>query len=97
MSKEEEILKYSNPKTVFLKAKRLLGKDVEIKLSTRKDKKYMILNPENDKWVHFGQMSYQDYTKHKDKLRREMFINRNHKWAYNDVYTPSYLSFYLLW
>ena len=97
MSKEEEILKYSNPKTVFLRAKRLLGKDVEIKLSTRKDKKYMILNPDNDKWVHFGQIGYEDYTKHKDKLRRELFLKRNHMWVNKGKYTPAYLSYVLLW
>ena len=97
MSKEEEILKYSNPKTVFLRAKRLLGKDVEIKLSTRKDKKYMILNPDNDKWVHFGQIGYEDYTKHKDKLRRELFLKRNHMWVNKGKYTPAYLFFIILW
>jgi hypothetical protein len=26
----------------------------------------MILNPNTNKWVHFGQLGYQDFTKHND-------------------------------
>ena len=94
---KEDIYNYTNPDIVFKKAKKIFGKDVNIKLSTRKDKKYMILNPNNNKWVHFGQYPYEDYTKHKDEERRRRFINRNHKWANNDPYTPSFLSYYILW
>lgn len=97
MTKEEDILLYSNPKQVLKDAKKLFGNDVEIKISTRKDKKYMIKNPENDKWVHFGQMFYEDYTKHKDKKRMERFRIRNHKWANANEFSPAYLSYHLLW
>lgn len=91
------IEKYSNPDKVFKLAKELYGDDVEIKLSTKKDKKYMILNPNNNKWVHFGQMGYEDYTKHNDKDRRDNFLLRNKKWENKPEYSPAFLSYHLLW
>ena len=94
---KEDIELYSNPKAVLKKAKQILGNDVEIDYSTRKDKKYMVLNPHTNKWVHFGSYGMEDYTKHKDKKRREKFLTRNHKWADADEYTPAYLSYYILW
>lgn len=97
MDKIKKIEKYSNPKVVFLKAMRIYGKDVKLQISTRKDKKYMILNPENNKWVHFGQIGYEDYTKHKDEERRNKFINRNKRWANAQKYSPAYMSYYILW
>lgn len=96
MNKNEEIYQYSNPKIVFEKANRIFD-NVNIKISTRKNKKYMLFNPSNNKWVHFGQWGMEDYTKHKDEKRRKSFLIRNHKWANNDFYTPSFLSYYLLW
>lgn len=88
---------YTNPIKVFQNAKRILGNDVNIKLSTRKDKKYMVLNPNTNKWIHFGQMGYQDYTKHQDNKRRQLFRLRNQKWAEQDLYSSGFLSYYLLW
>ncbi len=38
------IIDVSNPKLVYERARKLYGNDVIIKESTRKDKKYMILN-----------------------------------------------------
>lgn len=95
--KEEEILEYSNPKEVFKKAKDLLGDDVKIKISTRKNKKYMFYDDENDKWIHFGQMGYEDYTKHHDEQRRRAFMIRNRHWIKNDNITPGKLALFLLW
>ena len=94
---KEDIYNYTNPDIVFKKAKKIFGKDVNIKLSTRKDKKYMILNPNNNKWVHFGQYPYEDYTKHKDKERRNKFRQRNSKWADADEYSPAFMAYYILW
>ena len=88
---------YSNPDVVYDRAKKLYGKDTLIKPSTRQNKKYMILDPYNNKWVHFGQMGYQDFSKHKNLIRREKFIIRNRSWALQDVYTPGFLSYVLLW
>lgn len=97
MEYKENIELYTNPKEVFKKAKKIFGNNVDVRLSTRRDKKYMILNPNNNKWVHFGHMGYEDYTIHKDEDRRERFLKRNHDWAHSDKYTPSYMSYHLLW
>lgn len=105
MSKEDkkriEVYKYSNPNIVFEKADRLFGNmdmDYELQLSTRKDKKYMIRGDfTNNQWVHFGQMGYDDFTKHNDYIRRNKFLKRNHNWAYRYPHTPAFLSFTLLW
>lgn len=99
MSKEEEIYLYSDPKKVKLQANKKFGKDnYELKISTRKNKKYMIKGDFSDnKWIHFGQWGMEDYTKHNDKKRRELFLNRNNEWQYRKQNTPSYLSFWLLW
>lgn len=94
---KENIELYSNPKQVLKMAKKIYGNDVEIDYSTRKDKKYMIKNPETNKWVHFGQMNYEDYTKHKDKIRRNNFRQRNSKWADADEYSPAFMAYYILW
>ena len=96
MSKEELILKYSNPYYVRQNADRYLGKEVPVYYSTRKDKKYMVLSPEG-KWIHFGAYGYEDYSRHKNNMRREAFRRRNHKWATSDKWTSSWLSYWLLW
>jgi len=90
------IYDYSNPEEVRRMADKYLGKDVELYLSTRKNKKYMVQNP-NGEWIHFGFYGMQDFTKHKDPRRRTLFRTRNHRWAVADKWTPSFLSYYLLW
>lgn len=97
MTKKEDIELYSDPDMVLKNAKKIYGKDVIIDLSTHKNKKYMIFDPYYYKWVHFGEMGYQDYTKHKDDNRRTLFKIRNYKWANYPMYTPSHMSYYLLW
>lgn len=94
MKKDIEILKYSNPSIVQQQANKYLGEKIYI--STRKDKKYMVKNPEG-KWIHFGQFGYEDYTKHKDENRRDNFRRRNAKWSKAEKYSPSWLSYWLLW
>lgn len=93
----KEINKYSNPKTVYKNAKQLYGNDVEIQLSSNPKKKYMIYDPYNEKWVHFGEYGYEDYTKHQDEERRERFLKRNAKWKNSKPYTSSFMSYYILW
>lgn len=98
--KNKEILKYSNPKKVFANARKYLGKKVIIKLSTREEKKYMVYNPTEENWVHFGQMGYEDFTKHKDQERREDYLERSANikgnWRENP-YSPNNLARNLLW
>jgi len=55
---------YSDPEIVLSRAKLYFGEDVILKKSTRKTKKYMIFDPNNNKFIHFGQMSYKDFTKY---------------------------------
>jgi len=96
MSKKEELSKYSNHAKVLKKAIYLFGNDVKLRISTRKNKKYMIENSDG-KWIHFGQMGYEDYTLHKDKERRKAFKNRNKAWQNAPIYSPRFLSYFILW
>ena len=95
-AKYNELLKYSDPQRVKVLAKQFLGKDVPLYVSTRKDKKYMVFNPDGKK-VHFGQMGMEDFSKHLDLERRDRFVSRNKKWKDAPMWTPAWLSFYLLW
>jgi hypothetical protein len=92
-----ELNKYSDFDTVNANAKRLYNK--EVFLSTRKNKKYMIMN-DNNTFVHFGQLPYTDFTKHLDEQRRELYLKRASKikgeWKTN-IYSPNMLSIVLLW
>jgi hypothetical protein len=63
-----------------------------------KDKKYMIMNDEN-KWIHFGNLGYEDYTKHLNEQRRLNYLKRSTKikgnWKDN-IFSPNNLSINLL-
>ena len=91
------IIDFSNPSKVQKLANKYLGKDVDIYLSTRKNKKYMVLNPETNKFVHFGDKRYADFTHHQDEKRRIAFQKRNAKWKDAPKWSSSYLAYYLLW
>ncbi len=84
---------------VIKNAKLYLGNDVTILQSTRKNKKFMVLNPEN-KYVHFGDSRYEDFTQHKDKDRQQKYLNRSSKikgyWK-NNKYSPNNSSINILW
>lgn len=70
----------------------------DIFISSRKDKKYMILH--DGKYIHFGQMFYEDFTKHNDEKRRQDYLARATKikgdWK-DDKYSPNNLAIKLLW
>lgn len=95
-----EIWKYSNPLIVKKNADKYFGNDTPIYLSTKKDKKYMVYNPNTDKWVHFGQMGFSDFTEHNDDERRRRYLARATKmkgnWK-NDKYSANNLAINLLW
>jgi len=93
-SKEEQLKLYSNITKVQKQAKKLGLNPVEI--SSRKDKKYMIRDDQGHV-KHFGAWGYTDFTKHQDKTRREAFQRRNHRWKDAPVYSPAFLSYWLLW
>ena len=69
----------------------------ELKQSNRKGKKWMVLNPDTGKWIHFGAMGYEDYTKHQDKERRKKYHSRMGRFKSAYKYSPGYLSLVLLW
>lgn len=99
MTKAQEIKKWSNPPTVFKLAKRYLGKTAKIQLSPKKEKKYMVTTPKG-RHVHFGQMGYEDYTKHRNKTRRKNYLTRTAnmrgEWK-KDKYSANNLARNLLW
>ena len=101
--KYNELKKFSNPNIVKKKALEIFGKDVKIAVSTRKQNKYMILNPHTNKWVHFGGFNppMSDFTKHPDDPeRRRRYLARataiRGDWASNP-YSSNSLSLSLLW
>ena len=89
--------KVSDIRKVNKLSKLIYKKNVET--STRKNKKYMILNDDN-KYVHFGDSRFQDFTIHNDPERRQRYLNRATKikgnWK-NNKYSPNNLSINLLW
>ena len=86
---------------------------MEIKQSTQKNKKYMVLV--NDKWIHFGDSRYEQYRDstplklysyldHKDKQRRRNYLlrakgikNKFDALTYLDKNSPNYWSIKYLW
>jgi hypothetical protein len=99
-TKLEELKQYSNFDEAQARAEDYLGGNTMLFTSPRKDKKYRIYNPEKDKWVDFGQMGYEDFTKHQDESRRERYLKRalniKGKWK-EDAYSPNNLSIHILW
>lgn len=100
MQSKKNILKYSNPDKVFEKAKKYLGNDTRIQLSTKKNKKYMVYNPHKNKWIHFGMIPYQDFTKSNNRQQRKRYLIRSASIPGNwkkDKYSPNNLSRHILW
>ena len=96
-----QLLTVSNPTTVKKNLKKYIPKNTpELFISNRKNKKYMILNPITNKFIHFGSLAYEDFTKHNDLQRQKNYIirasNIKGDWR-TDKYSPNNLSLYLLW
>lgn len=75
---------------------------VTIYPSGKSDKKYMAIFTNNDKskvkTIHFGAYGMSDYTTHKDKDRKERYLNRHKKREnWNKCDTAGALSRWLLW
>ena len=74
---------------------------VTFKTSTNPDKKYMATFYDGKKKVkttHFGAAGMSDYTKHKDKARKQRYLNRhkaNENWS--NYMSAGSLSRYILW
>ncbi len=95
-----EIYKVSDPIKVQNKAFELLGEDAKIAFSPRKNKKYVIVDPNTNKYIHFGDIRFSDFTKHKDENRRQKYLlratNIKGNWK-NNPYSPNNLSIKILW
>jgi|TARA_A100000171_G_C2077538_1_gene117949 hypothetical protein len=74
---------------------------VDIKPSTRKDKKFMAIFTDGDKKVkttHFGSKGMSDFTIHKDPKRKERYLDRHRKREdWNAYMTAGALSRWILW
>ena len=82
------------------KARRLGA--TELWPSTRKNKTWMVLY--EGKHIHFGATGYEDFTEHKDPVRRANYRRRHGaiklkdgRLAYTVPTSPSYWSYHLLW
>ena len=99
-NKIDELFKWSNPKQAQKMAYKYLGKTADLYVSETKDKKYDIYDPVNNKWVSFGQLGYEDFTKHQDLKRLNNYLSRATKIKGNwkkDKYSPNNLAINLLW
>jgi len=94
------LYRYSDPIQAQKMAYRYLGKTAKLYPSTNPQKKYDIFDPKNKHWVHFGQIGYEDYTKHKNKARRKNYLTRSGRirgdWKKNR-YSANNLSRRILW
>jgi hypothetical protein len=73
-----------------------------IKRSRRADKKWdavFVKEDGREKVTPFGQKGYSDYTKHKNKTRKQRYIKRHAGMGenWNDPTTPGALSRWVLW
>lgn len=68
-------------------------------ISDKPNKKYFIITNEG-KRVYFGASGYEDYTQHKDPLRKIRYIQRHQKnedWGKSGINTSGFYSRWLLW
>ena len=70
---------------------------VYIKKSNKPTKKYMVRI--DNRTIHFGAKGMSDYTKHKDKERKDRYIARHKKenWKKSGIKTAGFWSRWLLW
>jgi len=94
------IRKYSTPKIAQRMAYKYLGKTAKLYPANNPHKKYKICDLKNDKWINFGQIGYEDFTKHHDKKRRLSYLTRSKSirgnWKKNR-YSANNLSRNILW
>jgi len=91
---------YSNPRKAQAQAYKYLGKTAKLYPGTVKGKKYSIYDKKNNRWVNFGQLGYEDYTKHQNKNRRKNYLTRSGRikgdWKKNR-YSANNLARHVLW
>jgi hypothetical protein len=96
----QRLLQYSNPRQAQKMAHKYLGKTAKLYPVRNSAKKYSVFDPREKKWVNFGQLGYEDFTKHKDVNRRKNYLTRSSRikgdWKANK-YSPNNLSMHVLW
>lgn len=95
----DSIWDYSNPLEAQQKAFQIYGQSAVLYRSKTKNKKYAIVNPAG-KVVNFGQIGFEDFTKHKDQVRRQNYLKRTANMKGNwreDGYSANNLSRNILW
>ena len=99
LPKSDELYLYSNPVKAQTQAFKYLGKNAVLYKSQNINKKYAIIDP-SGKTTNFGQLGYEDFTKHNDKLRRKNYLTRTAgmkgNWK-NNPYSANNLSRNILW
>ena len=97
--KRDELYLYSNPIKAQKKAFTYLGRNAILYKSQNINKKYVIIDP-SGKIINFGQLGYEDYTKHNDKEKRKNYLTRTSgmrgNWKDNP-YSANNLSRNILW
>jgi hypothetical protein len=94
------LYKYSSPSQAQKMAIKYLGKTAKLYPANNPVKKYRICDPVSKKWVNFGQLGYEDYTRHKDKMRRHNYLTRTANMRGNwkkNKYSANNLSRRVLW
>jgi len=96
----KKLYRYSNPRKAQQMAYKYLGKTAKLYPARNPAKKYSIYDPKNEKWINFGQIGYEDYTKHHDKTLRKNYLTRSKymsgDWKGNK-YSANNLSINILW
>jgi ribA/ribD-fused uncharacterized protein len=96
----KKLYKYSSPTQAQKMATKYLGKTAKLYPANNPVKKYRICDPVSKKWVNFGQLGYEDYTRHKNKTRRHNYLTRTANmrgdWKSNK-YSANNLSRRVLW
>ena len=96
----QKLRRYSNPEIAQSQAKKYLGKSAKLYPGRNSAKKYSVFDDKHQKWVNFGQIGYEDYTKHRDTKRRKNYLTRTRSirgdWRKNK-YSPNNLSRNILW
>jgi hypothetical protein len=99
--KLNQLLEVSNPREVIIKAiEYFKDPNIKVYLSTKKNKKYSLIDPTTEKMVHFGDIRFEDFTKHKNEEKKNNYLARATKikgsWIFNR-YSPNNLAIHLLW
>jgi hypothetical protein len=96
----KKLRQYSDPRIAQNMAYKYLGKTAKLYPARNSAKKYSIFDTRNKRWVNFGQIGYEDYTKHRDKKRRHNYLTRSKSirgdWKRNK-FSPNNLSREILW